>query len=399
MNTFERSQLSRPTSPYYSGWRQGRHLTRRGVLWLGLKCDVRCKFCYDENIMTADKAWVNCDKLKRTLWEFRHRFENDFVDFMGGEPTLHPQVLEIIRYSRDLGLLPTCVTHGLHLSDADTVRRFKDAGVHDFLISVHAVDDTLDAIHGKPGQGHAERQLTALRHIRAAGIPLRFNVTMIKDNIDQLPDIARLCGEVGGSVINYLTYNPYFEWRTRQIIPFQVRHSDIVPRLKEALNVCNEVGIEANVRYMPICLMAGYEQHVYTGFQLPYDVHEWDYNSWYGCTYRREGKEWYAEAAKRQRERHSYVHPSSCDTCSLKMVCDGLHRQYYERWSDDELRPYEGKCVREPTVFIDRQYKIEYATPMRELSSDTSNGRQELELTQFSATNHNRAGTRNECNL
>ena len=33
-----------------------RHLTRRGVLWLGLRCDVRCKFCYDEHVPAREKA-------------------------------------------------------------------------------------------------------------------------------------------------------------------------------------------------------------------------------------------------------------------------------------------------------------------------------------------------------
>jgi len=30
-----------------------REITRRGVLWLGLNCDVRCKFCYDELVVAA----------------------------------------------------------------------------------------------------------------------------------------------------------------------------------------------------------------------------------------------------------------------------------------------------------------------------------------------------------
>lgn len=37
-------------------WSTERRLTRRGVLWLGLRCDVRCKFCYDELVAPQDKG-------------------------------------------------------------------------------------------------------------------------------------------------------------------------------------------------------------------------------------------------------------------------------------------------------------------------------------------------------
>ncbi len=40
-----------------------RNLTRRGVLWLGLRCDVKCKFCYDERLSGADKIWLGFDEI------------------------------------------------------------------------------------------------------------------------------------------------------------------------------------------------------------------------------------------------------------------------------------------------------------------------------------------------
>ena len=48
-----------------------RQLTRRGVLWLGLRCDVRCKFCYDEHVPTAQKGWLPLDDAVRALEKFR----------------------------------------------------------------------------------------------------------------------------------------------------------------------------------------------------------------------------------------------------------------------------------------------------------------------------------------
>ncbi len=59
---------------------QQRQLTRRGVLWLGLRCDVQCKFCYDEHLAQADKIWISVDEAARALDKFRYFYQNTFVD-------------------------------------------------------------------------------------------------------------------------------------------------------------------------------------------------------------------------------------------------------------------------------------------------------------------------------
>ena len=261
-----------------------RHLTRRGVLWLGLRCDVRCKFCYDEHVPAAQKGWLSLEDAIRALDKFRSYYGNEFVDFMGGEPTLHPAILDITAHAASIGLRPTVITHGMHLARPERAAAFAQAGIHDFLVSVHGTGETARAIHGR-GRDNAARQERALDNLRALGVPFRFNVTMIRDNLTELEAIAALAAGKGARVVNFLTFNPYFEWERDVEISFQARHSDIAPHLMRAIDICTAAGVEANVRYMPPCQLPGYEQHVYTGYQLPYDPHEWDYNSWYDTGY------------------------------------------------------------------------------------------------------------------
>jgi hypothetical protein len=54
---------------------------------------------------------------------------------------------------------------------------------------------------------------------------------MIKDNLAELEAIASLAGEKGARVVNFLTFNPYFEWTADPEISFQARHSEIAPYL------------------------------------------------------------------------------------------------------------------------------------------------------------------------
>ena len=156
----------------------------------------------------------------------------------------------------------------MHLAKPERAAALAGAGVHDVLVSIHGLGATAGEIHGR-GRHDAERQMQALDNLRELGVPFRFNVTVIRDNLTQLEAIAELAAARGARVVNFLTFNPYFEWQRGVEIGFQVRHSEAAPYLKRAIDVCSAAGVEANVRYMPLCALPGYEQHVYTGFQLP----------------------------------------------------------------------------------------------------------------------------------
>lgn len=346
------------------GWSTDRQLTRRAVLWLGLRCDVRCKFCYDELVASRDKGWLPADESCALMDKFRRFYRNEFVDFMGGEPTLHPQAIQIVAHAARIGLRPTVITHGMHLADIDRARAFAQAGVHDFLVSIHgSTASTVAGVHGR-GRDNFARQLAALDNLNTLGVPFRFNVTMIRDNLAELPAIADLAAAKGARVVNFLTFNPYFEWTNRPEIAFQARHSEIAPHLMTAIDRCNAAGIEANVRYLPPCVLPGYEQHVYTGYQLPYDPHEWDYNSWYDTGHAGQpGPDWYLEASRRQQQRHQYTHVPACGDCALRNICDGFHRQYVTRWGGGEARPYPGSPIADPRHFIAGQPKLSYHLP------------------------------------
>ncbi|MFL5284246.1 MAG: radical SAM protein [Rhodopila sp.] len=221
---------------------QQRHITSRGVLWVGLRCDMRCKFCYDERFDPTDKTWIRVDEAISALDKFRNHYQNVYVDFMGGEPTLHPRMLDNVQHAAKIGLRPTIITHGMRLADLDRARRYAEAGIHDFLVSIHGIGDTVRAIHGR-GNANFARQMQALDNLRALGIPFRFNCTLIRDNVAELEAIAELAGEKGARVVNFLTFNPYFEWSNEGEIEFQAQHSVIAPFLARAIDKCSELGV------------------------------------------------------------------------------------------------------------------------------------------------------------
>jgi len=262
-----------------------RVLTKRGVLWLGQTCNFHCQFCYfldriktrehpEHPFMSIEKA----KKICRTLVDF---YGNNAIDIQGGEPTIFPEIHELVSYCREIGLLPSLITNAMVLAKKDACLRLKDAGVRDLLISVHGLRDTFDNIVGV--NGAHEKQMMALGNLAEIGIPFRFNCVLSKMALPQLSEISQLAVDSGARVVNFIAFNP-FEDQQKQ----GMRSTDNVPTytevagyLADAMDILAHGNVECNVRYFPLCMVAErHRQSVYNFQQLPFDVHEWDYASW-----------------------------------------------------------------------------------------------------------------------
>lgn len=338
-----------------------RTTTKRSVLWIGLPCDLECIFCYNRGIPNKEE-WMPLDNIKQALNKYRYFYKNEAVDFMGGEPTLHPQIFDIISYASNIGLRPSIITNAMHLADENQVTNYLKSGIYDFLLSIHAIGPLVDTMHGC-GKDNFTRQMQAIDNLNSIGIPFRINCIIIRNNLTHLQQVAELAVQKKARVLNFLTFNPYFEWNDSKSIEFFIRHSEALPFLTPAVEHCIMNGLEVNIRYMPICLFKNKERFIYTGFQLPYDPHEWDFNSWYD--YGLPGIQattWYNEIANEQRIRHGYVHTKKCETCSIVNICDGIHSKYLAHWGDDELDPYRGELINNPQHFTQHHAKYDYIT-------------------------------------
>lgn len=398
-----------------------RTLSRRGVIWLGQTCNLRCYFCYFLNRIAdtdhPEHAFMSIEKTKAICHTLRYTYGNTAIDIQGGEPTIYPDILELVRYCHEIGLYPTLITNGLVLAKMDKLKEFKEAGVRDFLVSLHGIGDIHDEVVCR--KGSYEKIIQAIENMRELDIPFRFNCTMSKPVIPILPAIAQKAIEYGANGVNFLAFNPFEDQETGIRTHDNVaRYSDIKPKLAEALDILDEADIECNVRYIPMCM--GEERHLknfYNFQQLPYDHHEWDYNSWNWTglqpqrmkegdlvppfligplarwiTYRYPGVtrryharpalgwlglktqhalsrlSWLAgskprlyrtEGAIRAKHDAGYRHVGACDTCSVRDICDGFHRDYSALFGEDEATEIGNMpVVSNPLHFISSQEKV-----------------------------------------
>jgi sulfatase maturation enzyme AslB (radical SAM superfamily) len=259
-------------------------LTRRGVLWLGQTCNIRCHFCYFldriENKDHPEHPFMDLEKAKQICHTLRYKYGNTSIDIQGGEPTIWRHIEELITYCHEIGLYPTLITNAITLARREKCEQLRQAGVHDLLISVQGLGPVYDEIVGLPGG--SVKQAKGLDNCIEVGIPFRFNCVLSLKAVPQYVDIAKLAVEKGALAVNFLAFNPFEDQATGHRSTFNVpSYSQVAGELNKALDVLAEGGVEANVRYFPICMVE--ERHrksIYNFPQLSYDPHEWDYDSW-----------------------------------------------------------------------------------------------------------------------
>ncbi|MDX9974184.1 MAG: radical SAM protein [FCB group bacterium] len=399
-----------------------RTLSKRGVMWLGQTCNLRCYFCYFLNRVAnahhPEHPFMDLPKVKAMCKTMREFYGNTSIDIQGGEPTIYPDILELIRYCNEIGLVPTLITNGLQLAKPGVLEEFRDAGIRDFLVSYHGIGEVHDEVVCK--KGSYEKMDQAVRRMRELGVPFRFNCTLSKPVVPLLTEVAQKAIEYGALAVNYIAFNPFEDQETGIRTHEKVsQYSAIMEELTKAMDMLEAAGIEVNVRYMPICMAEPrHRKNFYNFQQLSYDHHEWDYQSWlwtgmttqrmqegglspvfrlgtyarrfccgdskarlaayersplwgrlrYGIQHlaalveqRLRGQEtlYREEAINRARDDAKYRYHEACGRCAARQICDGFHGDYANLFGTDEARPLTDiPPTTDPCRFIREQDKV-----------------------------------------
>jgi molybdenum cofactor biosynthesis enzyme MoaA len=414
----ETNQPSPPAVTYKTTTK--RTLSKRAVLWLGQTCNLRCYFCYFLNRIDdhshPEHAFMTIEKAKEICHTLRYSYGDTAIDIQGGEPTIYAEILELISYCDEIGLYPTLITNGLVLAKMDKLKTFQDAGIRDFLVSLHGIGDIHDEVVCR--KGAYVKIIAAIENMVELGVPFRFNCTMSKPVVPLLPTIAQKAVDYGANAVNFLAFNPFEDQETGIRTHENVaRYSDIMPELTKAMDILGDANIECNVRYIPLCMAEErHKKNFYNFQQLSYDHHEWDYSSWnwtglqpqrmkgenlvpafligpfsrliqhkyVGVTRRfyaypvlgklglftqrtlaklaqtvQRKKLYQYEGATRASHDAGYIHTDECQKCHMKEICDGLHCDYLDLFGQDEAKAItDAPATSDPTFYINDQVKI-----------------------------------------
>ncbi|CAN5346295.1 hypothetical protein BH23GEM2_BH23GEM2_08030 [soil metagenome] len=160
-----------------------------------LRCNARCDFC--DYWKTDPRAR---DLEVRSFADAARFFKPLLVTFTGGEPTLRPDLEELVRavVSEVRLKYVMLITHGAKLNVSRALSLW-EAGINQFNISLDYLDERHDRARGIPGL--ADRILRTVPELRAAGIDsVRFNTVIKRDNVSEIMPIVHRARELGCGV-------------------------------------------------------------------------------------------------------------------------------------------------------------------------------------------------------
>lgn len=168
------------------------------------RCQNRCFFCYASS---PDRGRVvpemTTDELKVILDKIVDQARVPTVSFTGGEPTLRPNLHELISYARSRGLRTNLITNGLKCAQEEYTALLAEAGLNSAQVSLEAGDA---AIHDEvvAHRGAFERTVQGVRNLKEAGIHTHTNTTINSRNRNALPALIDFLAEMGQE---YLSMN------------------------------------------------------------------------------------------------------------------------------------------------------------------------------------------------
>ncbi len=156
-------------------------------------CNLACRHCYI-NVAQHGENTLDIDTIRRWLDIFAARAPSANLILLGGEPTLHPELADVIRYAgkRAFGSV-TVDTNGFLFHDI--LERVDPGEIDFFSFSLDgATPATNDAIRGR---GTYERCIAGMRRAAAKGFATSLIYTVSRLNLHELESMAALVKDLG----------------------------------------------------------------------------------------------------------------------------------------------------------------------------------------------------------
>ncbi len=154
------------------------------------KCNLSCKHCYINKEQHGDNT-LNIATIKNWLNLFSDKSKQINLIFLGGEPTLHPDLSIAIKHAKRIGFNSITIdTNGYLFNDILAKITYDEVDFISFSLD-GATNETNDSIRG---QGSYDQCLAGIKEARAKGFSTSMIYTVSNDNIDELsmmPDLVK----------------------------------------------------------------------------------------------------------------------------------------------------------------------------------------------------------------
>lgn len=281
----------------------------------GVACNNRCVFCYQSGYrrLPGFPRQLPADEVRaRMRWGVDNGF--DEVSFTGGEPTLRPDFLDLIRHARELGYRRVAVTtNGSMLARPPFFEAAVEAGLTSMGVSVHGcTPEVHDALTGRSGS--FVRALHAIRNAvatRGSSAEVRLNTFTVVNrlNVERLVDLADLLSLLG---VGLMVFQPTLlsKSNVEQASSVSLDLPDLIDAVKRVALRGAVRGFRSKLYNLPPCLF----REAFAGLDL---------TQYARATFHEQDDR--ASDQGGDADPDGYVRLDACAACCLRGTCPGLH--------------------------------------------------------------------------
>jgi AdoMet-dependent heme synthase len=213
-------------------------------------CQCRCVHC-SAVAQACTKEEMTTDELKSAISQAVALGALEII-FSGGEPLMRPDLIEAVRFARNLGVLTRLNTNGLLLT-REKILELRQAGVTQCAVSIDDAEPAVhDALRGLPGL-HAAA-VRGIQLLRECGVPCQILTYAARRNLlDGLRKIIALGRELGVMAVFIFFPMPVGRWNTR----FEEVLCEEEKRRVRSLQDFSLTHVELPTRKSPCCALDG----------------------------------------------------------------------------------------------------------------------------------------------
>lgn len=278
---------------------------KKVILNVTYKCNNRCTFCATGTRTQFDG---NFERQRELLVKYR-KAGVSLLDLDGGEPTLNPNLLPLIRFARRVGYEKVNVTTNGRMSSYPAfAEQLTRSGVTSILVSIHGPDAQTHAQNVGVAEAFDQTCAGVRALVRAAppGVELGANITLTKSNHKKVLETASLVYDLGLRWFNIQFLTP-FGRATSSVCPDTQEAADEVMRTIDAF----ADRMKFQIINLPFCFMPGYEKYL-MGDLLKLERHMLFVNN--------------EEVNLFEYLRERRVKKPVCDTCPHAVFCGGFYQ-------------------------------------------------------------------------
>lgn len=219
------------------------------TVWLTLnrKCNNNCSWCYAQR---AEKEEMDFKKAKMCIGNLAALGIKNIV-LIGGEPTIYPQIIEIIQYIRDLGLKVSVVSNGRKFSNKDFTKQCLNAGISGIDISLKALTPQ-EYIENTRADGF-EQCISGYKNLVEWGFRPTISYVICKHDTSDIEKLKDLLIEKDLDDITIQFVKPELSEKANNVIMPLYQMGEMVSEIYQVFKTCNKhYRVEIS---FPLCLI------------------------------------------------------------------------------------------------------------------------------------------------